>query len=256
MFDSSSAPCDVTSHSSEEEHTPLTEGGFLGRPRFALAVAVLGASLTALPAAIRSGSPAMLSVWLTLAAASAALLGPLLAGIACAKPVNGALFSALTGLGLSALPLAVLAAKLKEATHHRPLGAVTFACIALLLVLLATGFSVRVVSWAHTRARGLTSGLALLALVGPALLIGALFSAKDARASTLDVGLTLVTAFLLGRAPWPHTLLRWGAQLALPIWLALVSAGFLLGLSDVGEAARRASPALFAPFSWLARTPR
>ena len=193
----------------------------------------------------------MPGVWLALAAASASLLGPLLAGISYAKPMTGALYSALTALGLSALPLALFAAKLEEATHHRPLGAVTFACVALLLVLLSAGFALRVVSWTHTQARGFTTALAFAALSGPALLVGALFSVKDARASVLDVGLTLITAFLLGRAPWPHTLIHWGSRLAIPLWLLLVSSGLLVGLSDVGTAARTASPALFAPFSWF-----
>src|SRR4051812_29425047 len=64
-----------------------------------------------------------------------------------ARPLGDAVRAVFAGASLAALPLAVLAAALQRVTHHRALGGVTFAFVAL--VLLAVSFGV---AWRLLRA--------------------------------------------------------------------------------------------------------
>jgi hypothetical protein len=244
--------------------TDLSEHSTSDRPKRAaypglgFALGTLAAAVAAIPAALRAGfSPA---VWITLAGASALLLGPALAGLARARPVTGALFAALTALGLCAIPLAFLATLLKTTTHHRPLGAVTFAVAAALLVSGAMLATLRLVAWTRPlpnapnapNARAwLRAAVALAALAGPAFLFGSVLSAAGARSSALDVVLALGSAILLGIAPWPRALRKVASRAGLPIWVTLVGLGVSIGLSGASSAARLASPALFAPIGWF-----
>lgn len=221
----------------------------------ALAAGTLSAAVAALPAALRVS--ASVGAWVALAGAAAVVLGPVLAGMSRTRPLKVALFSVLVGLGLSALPLALLAAKLMASTHHRPLGAVTFAILAVLVVLGFTVVALRLTTRTRKGPRGASArhwvrgGLALCALAGPAFLAGGVFSAPSARASVLDVGLALACAAVLGLSPWPASLVRLASRAGLPVWVALVGSGLVVGLSGAGESARQASPALFAPFGWF-----
>ncbi|HEY8944005.1 MAG TPA: hypothetical protein VIM73_07080 [Polyangiaceae bacterium] len=233
---------------------PKTRSPLRGGATVALSAGTLAAALAVIPAALRV--PASGLAWVVLAGACALVLGPALAGLARARPLTVALFSVLTGIGLAALPLAVLATRLKLVTHHRPLGAVTFAVLATAVVLGSIAVTLRLTTWTVGRGGGpgsawIRAGIALLALAGPALLLGSVASAATARTSVLDVGLALASAAVLGFSPWPASLVKLASRAALPLWAALVGAGLWVGLSGGGEVARLASPALFAPFGWL-----
>lgn len=218
-------------------------------------MAALAAVVAAIPALLRGGAAP--AVWLTLAGSTALVLGPLLVGIVQARPLSLALYSVLCGAGLSAVPLALLAAKLKEATHHRPLGAVTFAIIAAIVVLAIVAVVLRLLTASSHRGTATRAqvrvGVGLMALLGPALLVGSTFSPPAARSSALDVALALGCAALIGLAPWPPALSRFASKAGLPVWVALVCAGVIFAVADSGNAAAGASPALFAPVSWLLR---
>lgn len=222
----------------------------------ALAVAVLAALVAAVPAFLRG--TATPGVWLTLAGSTVLVLGPLLVGLVHARPLPVALYATLCGVGISAVPLALLAAKLKEATHHRGLGSVTFAVLAAVVMLTIIAVVLRLLTWTNQGQR--SSGRAkvrlcvgLIALLGPALLIGSAFSAPAARSSALDVLLALGCAALIGSAPWPESLFKVASRGGLPVWVALVGAAVLFAVTGAGGAANAASPALFAPLSWFLR---
>jgi hypothetical protein len=237
------------------EHSTSDRPKRAAYPGLGFALGTLAAAVAAIPAALRAGfSPA---VWITLAGATALLLGPALAGLARARPVTGALFAALTAIGLCAIPLAFLATVLKTTTHHRPLGAVTFAVAAALLIFGAMLATLRLVAWTRARPNGpsarlwLRAAVALAAIAGSAFLFGSVLSAASARSSALDVVLALGSALLLGIAPWPRALRKVASRAGLPIWVTLVGLGVSIGLSGASSAARLASPALFAPIGWF-----
>jgi hypothetical protein len=219
--------------------------------RRAFALGTLAAALPAGVAASRSSQS--LAAFCVLLAGGALLFGSLFAALASARPLPFALRAVLLGLGLAALPLAKLAALLKAVTHHRPLGAVTFAAVALALCLGAVVVAARVLAaGAETSfARGLRRSLVALALVGPALLIVQAAASPTLRGGVFDVALGLGTGALLGLVPVPAGLLRFLELWAIPLWLAVVLGGIAAGFAfGVGSAAL-ASPALAAPISWM-----
>jgi hypothetical protein len=101
----------------------------------ALLFAVPGSLIVALPSASSANFSALNLVGN--AGCLAALLGP--AAFYLSNRGLGTLKPALFGAAIAAGPLLVLAAVLKNGTHHRPLGAVTFTIVGGLLLLSLVG---------------------------------------------------------------------------------------------------------------------
>lgn len=212
-----------------------------------------GAALAAGVAASRAS--AGLAAFFVLLGGAALAFGPTLAGLTLARPLSGSMRAALVGLGVSALPLAKLASTLKAATHHRPLGAVTFAVLALLLCLGCVAVSGRllaVTAGARSSAiRRMRGALVVAAVAGPLLLLGRATASANLREGVFDVALGLGTGAVLGLLRWPPALVRASELSAVPLWLSTVVIGILVGLVFGGGAGELASPALAAPISWI-----
>lgn len=215
----------------------------------------LGAALAAGVAASRAS--AGFAAFLVLLGGAALVFGATLAGLAAARPVSFAARAALVGLGLSALPLAMLASVLKATTHHRPLGAVTFAVLALVLCLGSIAVSARVLALTDSaRSSAVRSARVVLmvaALAGPVVLLGRAAASANLREGVFDVALGLGTGAVLALLRWPPALARVVQLSAVPVWLGTVVIGILVGLSFGGGASEQASPALAAPISWILR---
>ncbi len=110
--------------------------------------------------------------------------------------------SALTlGCGLAALPWAILAYWLQVGTHHRPLGAATFAIGALLIGGFAVAVARHVLAFAATEARlgpPVLMACRVLALASVALLLVVLGSASLDHVSLGRIVPELVAGVLLG----------------------------------------------------------
>jgi len=220
--------------------------------RSRLLVAAVASAIAAVPAALRVESVA--AAWVVLAGAQALVLGPLLAGLAIRRPLGAPVLAVLAGLGLSAPLLAGFAALLKSATHHRPLGAVTFALAAAFGVILTSGAVFRILTAPTTpaRARAVQRGVLALAALGPAAALILLLVRGGAR-PVVEGALALGIAALLLVPPWPEAIRRASERLGLPVWAGLVTVGVLVAVGLGGVAARDASPVLLAPLAWLVR---
>jgi hypothetical protein len=212
----------------------------------------LAALVAALPAAVRSGSS--LLVWLSLAGAAASVLGPLLAARSALRADERGLTAFAIGIGLAVWPAALLLSVLKSNTHHRPLGAVTFAFAAAIVTAAACAGVLRLQSGESTSkiARPARFGLIALALLGPLLCIVRLAANAQTRSSLFDAGLALGAAALALLVPWPARIVKVGQRIGPLVWAVVVGIGFLSARAS-GEAALEASPALSAPFAWLLR---
>jgi hypothetical protein len=221
--------------------------------RRGLCFGTLGAALTAGVAACRVSAGT--AAFLPLLGGAALFFGPTLAGVSAARPLSPLLRALLVGLGLSALPLAKLASLLKVTTHHRPLGAVTFAVLGLVVCLGAIAVCARVLAVSDasrsTVARVARTALIAFAVVSPLLLLARATASANLREGVFDVALGLGTGALLSLAPWPSPALRWLELSALPLWLGTVLLGILVGLASAGAPAELASPVLVAPISWI-----
>jgi len=213
------------------------------------------ALLAALPAALRSDQG--LVVWAALAGATAVLLGPFLAALGQLRPLRTGLLAVALGLGLAAWPTALLLSVLKSNTHHRPLGAVTFAFAAAVLALGASVLALRCLTWFQRErpsgfGRVARAALAVLAVAGPLVLVLRLGASAQTRAPLFDASLALGLAALTQLIPWPAPILRWTERLGLPVWAVVVAVG-LLSAHSASESAFAASPVLLSPVAWLLR---
>lgn len=160
------------------------------------------------------------------AAGAALVLGPLTAALAVLGPNRGAASAIPAGALVAAGPLALAASVLKTATHHRPLGAVTFALLAALVLLGAIALAARL---HERRARGGLWHAAWLASLALGAVLAAWRLLPLARAS-LALGSCVLVLALVGSASQirlPATVAR--PAVALSAWLALVLAGQALG---------------------------
>jgi hypothetical protein len=102
-------------------------------------------ALLALPVALRSGASfgigflVWLAAWGLLGLAIAFTAGLLRAG----RPLPSTIAFVPLGLLIALGPLAFLGKLLYTNTHHRPLGAATFSCLALMMILGAMGLAAR-----------------------------------------------------------------------------------------------------------------
>jgi hypothetical protein len=170
-------------------------------------------------------------IWLAAWGPAAALVGP----CAVSLRIVGARARAVATLAVSAIillgPLSLLGELLKRATHHRPLGAVTFAVLAGCALVVTIGVSYRLSQAAGSAGRwkGVARGalsvtVALGLLFSGGVLLRGLFgeAASSLRNGVLDVALV---AFAIAIATWasPRVWARrpalsigfWGAAIAL-----------------------------------------
>jgi hypothetical protein len=209
----------------------------------------------ALPAALRADlSP---SVWVALAGAVALVLGPLLAAVLRLRPVPRGLLAIGLGIGFAAWPTAVLLSVLKSSTHHRPLGAVTFAFAAGIVVVAASLAALRLLTWSGAagdarRARLARRALIAGALIGPLALLVRLVQSAEARTSLFDTSLALGFGALALLVRWPARVSTWAERSGPVVWAAVVVVGFAAAVTT-RDAASAASPALLSPFTWLLR---
>lgn len=223
------------------------------KARPALAFAAVAAALSAGIAGCRVEQSA--AAFCVLVGGAALIFGPVFAGLSALRPASLGLRAALLGLGLVALPLAKLSAMLKAATHHRPLGAVTFAALALALCGGAIVVAARALTLFGSSPWGRVTrvGVVLLAALGPLLLLLRAAASPALRAGVVDVALGLGSGVLLSLVPWPPASQRVIELIALPLWFAAVLVGVVAALVLGGAAAELASPALAAPVTWFLR---
>jgi hypothetical protein len=221
----------------------------LGVGALAGVIAIVPALVRLLGAGIGAGSAA-----LVLAGGSALVLGPLLVLVDRMRGGGARLSFVLAGLGLAAWPLARFGSLLEQTTHHRPLGAATFALVAFALVLgsLLVAHRVSVLAASGSAlARGLAFVIYAAAAGSLALVLGAALRVDGARSHVLD-GLLLVVGGVLGwvalRLPaLVHALSRTGA----PLWIALVAA-HLFGVTRPSfQQIRDQAPVLSGPAGWI-----
>lgn len=133
------------------------------------------------------------------------------------------------GLGWSLVPWALLADWLLVSTHHRPLGAVTFAAFALAVALPCVLGARRLLAFGRDGERGraaLRLGRAL-ALIGAAvvlvLVLLALVDHEQVRSGLVDATSALAAMILVAAgsaARWPARAPRWAPLLCAGVWAA------------------------------------
>jgi hypothetical protein len=236
----------VTSETSEP---PWNTGAALG-------LAALASGLAVLPALLRTDDvESTLRVWVALAGGSALVLGPvvLLVAVTIDKPQR--LLAPLSGVALSAAPLALLAIALKTQTHHRPLGAATFAVMAFVVVSLCVVVAVRIAQVAGTRAprsrRALLSLLVASALGSLSAVLVAALRADGSRPHVLDAMSLIVAGGVavgfLRRGVKREALGRAGIAL----WTTLVLAGLLWSRGKDFVPIEKSAPVVAGPRAWL-----
>jgi hypothetical protein len=218
--------------------------------RSGLALGVAAAVLASLPAATRllsAGAPVL--ALLLLIGGAALALGPLVALGRQARPLSRGLLACLVGAGWSLPVLLVLGRLIEQKTHHRPLGAATFAVLALIVVLGASTVAGRALSLASSRG---PAGIALALAGGLAVLVAAqaFTGAGPFRASIVD-GVALCSAVVSAIAlPVSKTLESRLHAVALPLWSLLALAGVVLSWTTVGGVVGELAPVLAPLNGW------
>jgi hypothetical protein len=218
------------------------------------------APLAAWPAALRFEPGQVGQAFVVLLAGAAFVMAPLSSALAAAGP-SGRLTRALTvGTLASALPLLPFATMLKTSTHHRPLGGVTFAVVAGIVISGLTLVSLRLVTWAGEQASA-RRALAQIAVVGltalgaASVLLGLVHGLKGDSAFRVGIFDALRVLGLATLAAWvrvPVRFLRSARGLGLAAWIAVVTVGVCLGRAPAMQAELAARcPVLHWPLLWL-----
>ncbi|MEI9937066.1 MAG: hypothetical protein WDO69_07560 [Pseudomonadota bacterium] len=221
---------------------------------------LLAAALAAIPAALRFESGLAWQAFAVCMGGCALVMAPLSAALAGAASTSKFRTALTVGVLLAALPLVPFATLLKTTTHHRPLGGVTFAVIAGLLIIGLSLICARLVTWAGVqRTRlGVVARVLLVALAAlgtAALLLGLVQGLKGGSAyqtGFYDALRVLGLATLAARVRLPQTVLRRARGLGLATWVAVVTVGVCLGRAPAmqAELASRC-PVLHWPLVWL-----
>jgi hypothetical protein len=186
-------------------------------------------ALGVVPAAIRC-SPAIgvLAAWLTLCGAVALVAGPTAALLRSLRPGPASLWALPLAVLLGLPALTVFGQVLHRTTHHRPLGAATFAVVGAALLLGLLVVTTRLLAAAGQGKGGARLARAVL-VVAVALALGveitlirsALRQADGGLApAVLDAGLIVVATGLASALPVP----RLPSWLGPALWVAAVSA--------------------------------
>jgi len=221
---------------------------------------LIAAALAALPAALRFESNVAWQAFAVCMAGCALVMAPLSAALAGANSKNELRAALTVGALLSAAPLLPFATLLKTTTHHRPLGGVTFAVVAGLVIIGLSLVCARFVTWTGAqdqRLARLAWGLltAFAALGTAALLFGLVHGLKGGSAyqtGFYDALRVLGLATLAARVRLPEKVLRRARGLGLAAWVAVVTVGVCLGRSPAMQAELAARcPVLHWPLVWL-----
>jgi hypothetical protein len=216
--------------------------------RSALGFAAVCGVLTAAFAFARSSAP--LAAFCAVSGATALCLAPLLGSLGTLRVQSRGVYAAVVGFGLATGLLSVLGRVLKNTTHHRPLGAVTFAFLSLFVVLGALALSFRV-SFASRPPRALGRVLAGVAFLSVLALLIPLIRSPSTRAGVADVALALGSGAVFSLVPWPERVRARVERVGPWLWAALVMLGLVSSHGAAGAAAVTASPALTAIFTWF-----
>lgn len=137
-----------------------------------------------------------------------------------------ALSASATGALVAALPAALVGAILAARTHHRALGAVTFAVAALVIWALSTAVALRVSFSASRLSRIAPFALAALSVLAVATVGVARVRASfgvEAAAEVLIVGAAVALSIRVPRLDAP----RWGGVAGVLTWAVVVLAGLM-----------------------------
>jgi hypothetical protein len=176
-----------------------------------------------LPAVFRcSSSIGGLAAWLTLCGAVALVAGPTAALFRSLRSGPRPAWALPLAAGLALPALTVLGQVLHRSTHHRPLGAATFAVMGAAMLLGLLVVTTRLLGDGSRLARGvLVVGVALALAVEIALILSALRHAGSGLTHILlDGGLVVLATALASSLPVPR-LSRW---VGLALWAAGVGA--------------------------------
>jgi hypothetical protein len=221
---------------------------------------LLAAALAAWPAATRFEPKLVWQAFLILFGGSALVMAPLSAALATAGRPERFTRALTVGALASAVPLVPFAAMLKTSTHHRPLGGVTFAVVAGVVIIAATLVSARLITWAGEqrslqRLAARVAVVALTALGAAAVLLGLVHGLKGDPAfgtGFFDALRVLGLATLAAWLPVPAGVLRRARGFGLAAWIAVVTVGVCLGRAPSMQAELAARcPVLHWPLLWL-----
>ncbi len=213
-----------------------------------LTVASLAALLSGGFVAARAPLP--VSAFLVVAGASALGLAALLSAV---RTPSVAWRAVLVGLGCATAPLYVLGKLLKATTHHRPLGAVTFAFLSLFVIAAVVTFALRIVGARSdsSRARLLSLALEIAAALAAVLALFRALRGAATQAGAVDVAFALGSAAVLILLPWPERVRTAVDRVGPWLWGAIVLGGFAFALGPARFVASSSSPALAAALAWF-----
>ena len=203
---------------------------------FALGLLAAAALATVATARAINGAASLVWVWVGVWGALAAVLGPLGAAIRRARPLPLAAWCVPVGLALALAPLGLFARILKATTHHRPLGAVTFAIVSIVVVLVAIAFAARLIAELKARrnapsfraVRALSvMAVALLALAGCAVAFRALAGDAELRPLAIDTVLLLGAVIAVGWVQVPAVAVERARALVFLVWASAVIAAII-----------------------------
>ena len=200
-----------------------------------IGLGVVASLLWAIAPAARIGAGAL--EYVALAGCAALLMTPVVAAARAARPLSPAGLGGLLGVVVSLGPLAVFGALLSAKTHHRPLGGVTFALGATLVLVFAAWFGARLWSLGQERSLARTIArrfVAFAALASVALALRMVWSSLSPStpigAALVDgaLGVTLAAVASRERLVLPAAVTK-----AAPIaWVILVVVGLFLVRAD------------------------
>lgn len=193
--------------------------------------------------------------WLGLAGSTALVLGPLLVLARAAATRLRGLAAALLGIGLAALPLALLGQVLKAQTHHRPLGAATFGALALGILAVALLVGIRLQAWASERPslgrRVLLRFAAAIALAGTAVVLMRSVASESAHHHVIDVLRVLAATAIAWMGLNQPRVEMWSRRAGVLVWVLLVVGGLVVSAGPARSAIREHAPVLGGPAAWL-----
>jgi hypothetical protein len=223
----------------------------------ALGAGTLAALVSAVPAAPRvaaEGAHVALA-FLSLAGGTALVLGPALVAAGAVRTDTSGFRAVFLGLALAALPLSLFGEVLEQSTHHRPLGAATFAVLGLALVLGFVGAVFRLFKVVERRSlavrRASFALLVGLGLAGVTVVLVRALGAPGLVPHVLDGLRALATATLC------HLLLRFprvasiARRVGVPLCVFVVVAGVVASRGTTGAAIRATAPVLGGPGAWF-----
>jgi hypothetical protein len=218
--------------------------------RSELGVGLLLGSLVALVAAaiaaprVAGDAVSPLAAFALLYSGAALVAAPAVAALRAARPMPRLALAVPAGLLLAAPALLLFARVLKSTTHHRPLGAATFAVGAALVALGAIALATR---WLSQGRRSKIALLVLLALAALGTFALSLPLLGQAPGAAFDGLILFGLGAAAGRLPIPERLVRAG-KIAGPVaWVAAVALLLLLRDPPARRAAAERAPVLALP---------